>query len=299
MNFISARRRIKQNQLKLVVLICALSACDAYHPKAFISPRVETNKKSVEMGTPIEVQYSFQTSGDYPGLKKDLTVFVHFLDARNTIRFVDDHVPPQLTNQWKAGNTYTYSRTIFIPENIPSGEYTIELGMYTPSGKGERFALNAKRISERSYDVGHLSIVKPRSDLQPVYLDGWYQEEREKNDDWYHWRWISKKATMLAPNPHTDALFYLKADTDPQRFKEPPVVRLVLNGRNVDEFPIEGSEPTIKKYAFSKSQLGENDKVEVKIEVNQSFVPASDGIATDKRELSIRVYSLYLGKSKE
>jgi hypothetical protein len=280
-------------------LLFGLFACDAYHPKAFISPRVQTNKKSVEMGAPVEVRYIFETSQDYPGLKKDLTVFVHFLDAQGIIRFVDDHAPPQATNQWKAGSVYSYTRTIFIPENIPSGGYTIELGMYTPSGKGERFALNAKRLSERSYDVGEIRIIKPHASSEPKYVEGWYQEEREPNDDWYHWRWISRLAVLKTSNPRADSILYLKADTDSERFTEPPIVRLSLNQIKIDEFPIEGSEPTMKKYPVSKAQLGEQPEVELKIEVDKTFVPASDGVSTDKRQLGIRVYSLYLGKAQD
>lgn len=299
MNSTSARLAIKQLLRKFFLLLLVLQACDAYHPKAFISPHVQTNKKLVEMGTPVEVEYSFDTAKDYPGLKKDLTVFVHFLDPQGIIRFVDDHVPAQLTNQWKAGSTYTYTRTIFIPENIPAGGYTIELGMYTPSGKGEGFALNAKRISERSYDVGNFRIVKPNVNSQPEYVEGWYEPEREINNDWYHWRWISGIAALRVPNPQADAFLYLKADTDPERFPEPQSVQLSLNQTRVDQFPMEGGEPMVKKYFIPKEKLGQQEKVELKIEVDKTFVPASDGKATDKRKLGIRVYSLYLGKAKD
>lgn len=251
------------------------------------------------MGTPLEVEYSFDTAKDYPGLKKDLTVFVHFLDPQRIIRFVDDHIPPQLTNQWKAGSTYTYTRTIFIPENIPAGQYTIELGMYTPSGKGERFALNAKRISDRSYNVGSFQIVKPSVNSQAEYVEGWYDLEREPNNNWYHWRWISSAATMKVANPRTDARLYLKADTDPARFPEPQTVTLFLNRGRVDQFSIGGGGPMVKKYNIPRDQLGQGNQVELEIKVDKTFVPASDGVATDKRKLGIRVYSLYLGKAKD
>lgn len=250
------------------------------------------------MGTPLEVEYSFYTAKDYPGLKKDLTVFVHFLDPQRIIRFVDDHTPPQLTNQWKASSTYTYTRTIFIPENIPAGGYTIELGMYTPSGKGEGFALNAKRISDRSYDVGGFHIVKPNVNSQTEYLEGWYEPEREPNNDWYHWRWISSIASMKVANPRADSLLYLKADTDPERFPEPQTVTLFLNQARIDQFSMKGGEPMVKKYVIPKDQLGQKEQVDLKIEVDKTFVPASDGVSTDKRKLGIRVYSLYLGKLK-
>jgi hypothetical protein len=171
--------------------------------------------------------------------------------------------------------------------------------MYTPSGKGERFALNAKRISERSYDVGNFRIVKPNQASQAEYVQGWYQVEREPNNNWYHWRWTTNAATMKVPNPEADALLYLKADTDPERFTEPQNVRIFLNQSEVDQFPMQGGEPMVKKYSISKDRLGAGSQVELKIEVDKTFVPASDGKAKDERRLGIRVYSLYLGKAKD
>jgi hypothetical protein len=300
MSFISAKLPTRCSLPKLLLLICSLSvSCDAYHPKAYITPLVQPNRQTVEMGTPLELEYSFQTSKDFPGLKKDLIVFCHFLDPHGVIRFVDDHSPPILTNQWKAADRYRYTRTLFIPENIPAGNYTIELGMYTPSGKGEAFALNAKRLSERSYDVGKLQIAAAPVETSDQFLNGWYQVEREPNNIWYHWRWIAKQASLKAKNPRADALLYLKADTDPGRFEEPQNVSVFLENRKLDQFAITTAEPVVKKYLISRYDLGNQENVQLSLEVDKTFMPASDGRSDDKRQLGIRVYCFYLGKARD
>ncbi|HSE43096.1 MAG TPA: hypothetical protein VLH08_20215, partial [Acidobacteriota bacterium] len=279
----------------LVIAVLTLFSCDASRPKAFITPRVTFNKSSAEMGTPVEVTYSFQTSSDFPGLKKDLIVFVHFLDPSHRIRFVDDHNPPIRTNQWGPGRNYSYTRTYFIPENITPGDYVVELGMYTPSGKGERFVLNAKQISDRSYQVGGLNIQKPSKDSEPEFVSGWYDFERDPNDDWYHWRWMSKSAIARLPNPHSNALLYLKAESERYRFQEPQRITIFLKERQIDQFEVESSGTFVKKFEIPANLLGSEKTVDVKLEVNQTFSPSVDKKAGDTRELGLRVYCLYLG----
>lgn len=298
MSSIWAKQTIRKQLQSLSVFIIFLLlpfvfSCDASRPKSYITPRVIFNKATAEMGTPVEVTYSFDTSDDFPGLKKDLTVFVHFLDPSGRIRFVDDHNPPIRTNQWGSGRNYSYTRSYFIPENIPAGKYIVELGMYTPMGKGERFVLNAKQLSERSYEVGNINIEKPSTDAEGQLISGWYDLEREPNNDWYHWRWIGRTAIAKLPNPHADSILYLKAEGEPQRFPNEQNVAVYVNGSKLDSFSIETAEPFVKKYEIDSLSLGTNSPVEVKLEVDQTFVPSAD----DKRELGLRVYSLYLGAS--
>lgn len=304
MSSIWAKQPIRNSSSALLILIASLIlpslfSCDASRPKSYITPRVSFNKNSVEMGTPVEVIYSFDTTADFPGLKKDLTVFVHFLDPSGKIRFVDDHNPPIRTNQWGPASNYSYVRTYFLPENIPAGEYTVELGMYTPVGRGERFVLNAKQLSDRSYAVGNIQIQKPSVSTQPQLVTGWYDLEREPNNDWYHWRWIGKTATLRVPNPRANALLYLKAESERHRFQNPQTVSVFLEGRQLDRFTVESSEAFVQRYKIDAASLGTNSIVEVRLEVDQTFTPSPVGASGDSRELGLRVYCLYLGKERD
>ena len=278
-----------------LLLIILISACDSRRPRPYITPSVRFNKSTAPIGTPLEVEYKFRTSADFEGLRKDLIVFVHFLDPRGTIRFVDDHTPPILTNQWGAGQEYSYWRTVFLPENIPAGEYVVELGMYTPSGKGERFALNARRISERSYDVGHVQLHAPHPEEIGDFVNGWYDVEREPGNPWEHWRWTSGNALLRMKNPKADAFLYLKADTDRGRFADPQNVVVKLEDSEISRFEMQSSEPIVKKIPIDAAQLGTKPDVDLTLEIAPTFVPGG----ADSRHLGIRVYSFYLGRVME
>lgn len=279
----------------LLLFALVLSACDARRPRPYITPAVRFNKTSAPLGTPVDITYSFQTSGDFEGLKKDLIVFVHFMDPHGAIRFVDDHRPPILTNQWGPGREYHYTRTVFIPESIPTGEYIVELGLYTPSGKGERFALNAKRLSERSYDVGHIQLRESKPEDVGEFVQGWYDVEREPNNPWEHWRWTSAAALLRVKNPKVDAVLYLKADTDRSRFTDPQNVVLRLGDAEVGRFSMDSSEPVVTRIPLTAAQLGNSPLVDLSLKVDRTFTPGG----SDIRNLGIRVYSFYLGKASE
>ena len=79
------RHRLVQFLILTALFLCA---CDAKRPRAYITPVLRLNKTSVPMGTPVYVTYRFQTSKGFAGLKKDLIVFVHFIDPSGKIRFV-------------------------------------------------------------------------------------------------------------------------------------------------------------------------------------------------------------------
>lgn len=282
--------------LSFSIAVFVLS-CNAPVPKSQVTPEVHLNKKSPEMGTPVEVDYSFTTSGDFSGVRKNLNVFVHFIDPQGTIRFVDDHLPPVRTNQWVPSQKYRYTRTVFIPENIPFGEYTIELGVYLSEGKGERVELNAKKLTPRSYDVGKLLIREPQeSGVQ--YLEGWYDVERDPAENFYHWRWTKRKAILQTPNPGADSILYLRAESDLSNFPRPQHVTVRMDGDVVDQFNIPSNEQFVKKYSITKDQLGESSTVILELEVDQTFSPASKGNFADTRELGLRVFDFYLTSAK-
>jgi len=283
-----------RQSLILVLLVCvSICACKAPAPKSYVTPEVHLKKKPIEMGTPVDIQYTFLTADDFLGFRKNLTVFVHFLDPQGKIRFVDDHLPPVRTNQWVSSQRYDYQRTVFVPENIPPGEYTIELGVYLPEGKGERIELNAKKITARSYDVGKISIHQPDSS-GIRFVDGWYDVEQDPAENFYHWRWTKGKAVAEAPNPRADAVLYLRADSDQTRFTQHQTVTIRLNSNTIDEFVVSGSDEFVKRYEIPKDKLGDDPIVKLEIDVSETFIPASKGNSTDSRELGLRVLNLYL-----
>jgi hypothetical protein len=284
--------------ISTLIVFALLFSFGCSSQQATIIPKLQINKKSAEMGTPIELTYSFSTKKDFAPLNRDLTVFVHFLDPKGNIRFQDDHVPPKPTSTWRASSNYNYTRTLFIPKNIPAGEYTVTLGIYSP-GKGERIDLDASKHDHREYDMGKLLIEIPPQEPIIQYVKGWYDPETVPNDVSTHWRWIGKEAVMKVRNPMSDALLYFKADGVPERFQIPQMVTLQIGDYVVDSFPINSNQAFLKKYNVSKDKLGTNKMLEVKVIVDKTFIPADDKVSADQRELGLRVYDLYLGKASD
>ena len=280
----------------IVIALFGAAACSKRD--ATIIPKVSINKRSAEMGTPVEVTYAFSTKPNYTALRKDMTVFVHFIDPRNIRRFQDDHLPPKPTSEWRPGGNYNYTRTIFVPRNIPAGEYSVVVGIYTVS-TGERIDLEAKKYGNRSYEMGKLLIEIPPQEPIFQYAQGWYDPESEPNDVGNYWRWTKKEAILKVKNPVSDALLYVKLDGVPERFTEKQLVTISVADHPVDTIPIESNLPVMKKYTVAKSLLGNGKMVDVKLAVDKTFSPADDKVSKDTRELGIRVYQLYLGKASD
>jgi hypothetical protein len=281
----------------ILAAVFVLPSCN--RPQATIVPKLQINKKSAEMGTPVEVTYTFSTKKDYIALNKDLWVFCHFLDPKKVIRFQDDHQPAIQTSQWRPGGNYHYSRTLFIPKNIPAGEYTVSMGLYAPD-KEERVVLEAKPLDDRAYNMGNLLIEIPPTEPVIQWARGWYDPETVPNDINTQWKWTKKEAVLKVRNPNSNALLYFKADGNIDRFgKDPQVVTLKIGDTVIDSFPITSNQPFLKKYPIEKGKLGNGKMLEVKVEVDKTFKPAEDKVSADTRELGIRVYELYLGKAAD
>lgn len=250
------------------------------------------------MGTPIEVTYSFATKPDFVALYKDMTVFVHFIDPRKVRRFQDDHQPPKPTREWRPNGNYNWTRTIFIPKNIPAGEYAVVVGIYSPS-KGERVTLEAKPFGNRSYDMGTLLIEIPPQAPSIQYSTGWYDPETDPAEISTNWRWMKKEATIKAKNPMDDSLLYLKFAGVPERFTDGQKLSVFVGGHEVETLPIESNMPVIKKYNIDKDALGQDKQVEIKLAVDKTFSPASDKVSRDTRDLGVRIFQVYLGKATD
>ncbi len=250
------------------------------------------------MGTPIEVTYSFATKAEFVARKKDYTVFVHFIDPKEVRRFQDDHQPPKPVTDWRAGGNYNWTRTVFIPKNIPAGEYSVVVGIYSPS-KGDRLTMEAKPYGNRSYDMGTLLVEIPPQEPAIQYTSGWYDPESEPANISSNWRWTKKEAVLKIRNPMDDALLYLKVDGVPERFTDGQNLAVFVGPQQIESFHIESNQPTMKKYAVDKGILGTNKSIEIKLVVDKTFTPASDKVSKDTRELGVRVYQLYLGKAAD
>jgi hypothetical protein len=72
-------------------------------------------------------------------------------------------------------------------------------------------------------------------------------------------------------------------------------VSLFAGSQLVTTFPADNLAPMLRRIPITAAQLGTNDMVELRLEVDKTFVPAKlPGSGSDNRELGIRVYHTFV-----
>ena len=138
----------------------------------------------------------------------------------------------------------------------------------------------------------------PRSDnVQVIRLNGWHKAEYAAEDAGIEWQWMQKQGTLsFRNNPHRDVLFYLEFDGRADLFQARPQTVTVYSGNEaVATFTVTEPGTHLKKIPITAAQLGTGEMAELRIDVDQTFVPAKlPGGSKDQRELSIRVYHAFI-----
>jgi hypothetical protein len=271
---------------------------DEAPPVASVS--LTTNSKKVALGSPVELTYKFEIA---PGARfdGDYRVFVHVNRDDGTTIWNDDHELPagQPTSKWQPGQVIEYTRTKFIPSFSYVGPATIEMGLYRDN---QRLPLKgpdpADRESlERSYKVAALELMPRSENVQVIRLNGWHKGEYAAEDAGIEWQWMQKQATLsFRNNPHRDVLFYLEFDARTDLFQARPQTVTVYSGNEaVATFTVAEPGTHLKKIPITAAQLGTGEMAELRIDVDQTFIPAKlPGGSKDQRELGIRVYHAFI-----
>jgi len=131
-----------------------------------------------------------------------------------------------------------------------------------------------------------------------VYKDGWHSPESSPQNPTLERTWTKKDALVSFKNPKKDVVVYLESDTNYKAFDQPPVLTMAVAGKNGVTVPIENSEVFLKKVRVKAENLGNDEWVDLRLSMNQSFVPKLKGVNThDERELGLLVYHLYVGEA--
>lgn len=88
-------------------------------------------------------------------------VFVHFVNSAGVQQALSgDHLPPTDTSVWSGA--ISYNRTVTVPSNFATGQYTLRVGLYPMSAPNNRVTLamgpGVTVDSETRYTVGTLSV---------------------------------------------------------------------------------------------------------------------------------------------
>jgi len=283
------------------VLLGSSAGCsknDEAPPVASVS--LTTNSKKVPLGSPLELTYRFEVA---PGARfdGDYRVFVHVNRDDGTTIWNDDHELPvgQATSKWQPGQVIEYTRNRFIPSFSYVGQATIEMGLYRDN---QRLPLSGpdpadRKSLERSYKVATIELLAKSENVQVIRLNGWHKGEYAPEDAGIEWQWMQKQATLsFRNNPHRDVLFYLEFDGRSDLFPgEPQTVTVYAGNEAVATFTVPQQGVQLKKIPITAAQLGTGEMAELRIDVDQTFVPAKlPGGSKDQRELGIRVYHAFI-----
>jgi hypothetical protein len=206
-------------------------------------------------------------------------------------------MPTPPPSSWEPGKTYSYTRTVFIPIYPYVGDVEARVGLH-PEGRGERLALKGDDAGMREYRVAKLEVLPQTENIFLVYKEGWHNPESSPQNPSLERTWTKKDALVSFKNPKKDIVVYLEADTNYKAFDFPPVLTVAVNGRSGLVVPIENSEVFLKKIRVKGADLGNEEWVDLRLSMNQSFVPKLKGVNThDDRELGLLVYHLYVSEA--
>jgi hypothetical protein len=262
-----------------------------------IVPKFAVNRTNVPADSAVEITYTWDVESSAKKLTQDHRAFVHFLDAHGVMLFEDDHVPVPAPSTWEPGKNYSYTRTKFIPIYPYVGKVDVRMGLH-PVGRGERVALKGEDAGQREYKVATIELLPRTDNIFLVFKEGWHNPESSPQNPSLERTWTKKDALVSFKNPKKDVVIYLEADTNSKAFDAPPVLTVAVGGKTGLVVPIENSEVFLKKIRVKAADLGNDEWVDLRFSMNQSFVPKLKGIsATDDRELGLMVYHLFVGEA--
>ena len=262
-----------------------------------IVPRFEVNRGRAPLGSAIEITYTWQVETTAKKLAQDHRAFVHFVDPHGVMLFEDDHTPIPPVTGWEPGKSYSYTRTKFIPVYPYVGEVDVRIGL-APVGKGERVMLKGEDAGLREFKVARIELLPQTENIFLVYKEGWHHPESSPQNPSLERTWTKKDALISFKNPKKDVVVYLEADTNAKAFDAPPVLTLAVNNKTGLAIPIANSEVFMRKVRIKAADLGQQEWVDLRLAVNQSFVPKLKGVNThDDRELGVLVYHLYVAEA--
>ena len=282
---------------RVLVALCALTAAACGKP-ADTTPAqgaltVQLSRPRVALGSPVDITYKFTltSSATSLGARK---VFVHFMDADGEQMWTDDHDPPTPTSSWKPGQTVEYTRTVFAPVYPYVGQAKIVAGLYDPSS-GDRVKFSGTDAGGRAYETTQFELLPQTENIFLIFKDGWHAVEAATDNSMVEWQWTKKEATLAFRNPRRDAVLYFQADNPGKAATAATKVELRMGDQVLATVAL-GADGPVHKIPLTAAAMGGGDMVELRLVVDQTFVPALEPGAqsNDPRELGARVFHAFV-----
>ncbi len=284
-------------RVPVVLLLGALAAAGCGKPADDAPSQgtmsVQLSRSRVALGSPVDITYKFTVAGDAASLGSR-KVFVHFMDADGEQMWTDDHDPPTPTTAWKPGQTIEYTRTVFAPVYPYVGQARIVAGLYDPAS-GNRVKMTGKDAGGRAYEAAQFELLPQTENIFLIFKDGWHAVEAPADKTRVEWQWTKKEATLAFRNPRRDAVLYFQADNPAKAATAATAVELRLGDQVLATVPL-GADGPVLKIPLPAAAMGSGDMVELRLVVDQTFVPALEAGAqsNDPRELGARVFHAFV-----
>ncbi len=157
-------------------------------------------------------------------------------------------------------------------------------------------AIPPTESTNRAYRAGTLQLLPSSENVFLMLRSGWHPSEHAPDQPTLTWQWTQKQAVFTFKNPKKDVTLYLEFDARADLFPDKkPVVTVSVGDQPITSIDVGSGAKSIHRVPVSSAQLGGNDLVEMRLDVDQTFTPAKlAGGGRDARELGIRVYNAFI-----
>ncbi len=283
--------------LALVATVAAVGCAADETPQVDVQVRLDL-PESAALGEPLDIGYEWTPASDFGAPADDYRIFVHMIDPDGNILLQDDHYPPQPTSQWRGGQAEEYRRWYDPPNTIEAEYLDFVVGLYSEDTAARvrdaagdwAEGVQVHRMGVRADDVSGI----------PLYMEGWHPPEQVEDlgpPEPREWRWSEQTSRAVFTNLRKDAVLHLRAHGPFDEVGAQEVV-LRIGGNEVANIAVTGADEFLERIAIPASAMGDNEWVELNLEVTPALVPQElDPSSLDDRQLGLQVFSMYLSSS--
>lgn len=147
--------------------------------------------------------------------------------------------------------------------------------------------------SKEAVNPGTGTAAKPAeatTDPNISFGSGFYQLEKDNTGN--SWHWMSGEGAVKLKNTGKEMKLSMTGSVPMEAFpKDPPTMKVTLNGEQIDQFPAQHS--IVKEYSIPAAKQGDKEYSDLRILTSKTFVPKQrDPKSGDERQLGFSLLKL-------
>ena len=219
-----SRPRIASSTAVCVLALCFLACEKSEPPVATLG--VAPERLTLGVSEVRTVRLSWEIVRPLTGLSGELRVLVHVLQQPGEVLRTFDHAFPQ---PWSDSETVEYEIDLYqsaLGPPLPSGEYTLSIGLYDEAGKRWPLEAAGENIDGAEYAVARLEVTDETSAPMFRFSESWAAVEPGLDRQILGRRWLTGAGSIFASEVRESGTLWLKIWVPPV---EPGDYRLVLD----------------------------------------------------------------------